>query len=568
MSTAAHAEPPPRPPRSYALLVVAYAVVTVVMTWPYVNYGSFASASYDGDQQLIVWTLAWDNHAVLHGLPLFGANVFFPAADALRYNEHLFGVSLFTLPWTALGASPVLAHNLTWWLAFLFNGLASYALLRRLVHSGPAAFLGSLAFVYPFYVMLHAHAHLHLIWLWPLPLSILLLERWFDDPFRRRRVVLWLAVLLVGLLTSWYVAAMMIMVNAAALLVLLLTPRRTVSDLPPASRVWRERLLQLGAAGLVTLLCLYPFARHYVGLRSSPGEAALYSANVASYLVPPENTLVGRWWRAHVDARPGSIFGEQTVFAGWLALVLAAIGLAVLARSREIDRRAWLFPLLAAGAFLLSLGPTPGFPGAPLLAPFNWLAALPGGEGMRAPARFSAVAMLGVAGLVAIAMDAMLRRFPDRRHVVMLVAVPLMLSEYFVVDFPAGHPVPHPVPGIYLTPEVQSARSLVSLPEYQGTERWFLGGNYLYYSTAHWRPIVNGFGRAEPEGHEAVVASLQTFPAGASLLRSLGVQYVVLHADRFPDHGRDVLSATRRSPDYRLVRTVGPDYLFEVVSRP
>ena len=169
---------------------------------------------------------------------------------------------------------------------------------------------------------------------------------------------------------------------------------------------------------------------------------------------------------------------------------------------------------------------------------------------------------------VAIAMDAVLRRFRARRRLLVLVAVPLMLSEYFVVDFPAGHPVPHPVPGIYLTPEVQSARSLVSLPEYQGTERWFLGGNYLYYSTAHWRPIVNGFGRAEPEGHEAVVASLRMFPGGASVLRRLGVQYVVLHADRFPDHGRDVLAATRESADYRLVRTVGSDYLFEVKPLP
>ena len=66
-------------------VAAAYAVVTAVMTWPFVNYGHFASASYGGDARLIIWTLAWDNHAVLHGLPLFSSNVFFPAPESLRY---------------------------------------------------------------------------------------------------------------------------------------------------------------------------------------------------------------------------------------------------------------------------------------------------------------------------------------------------------------------------------------------------------------------------------------------------------------------------------------------------
>ena len=162
-----------------AAVVIAYAVLTAVMTWPFVNYGHFADSSYGGDARLIIWTTAWANHAVLNGLPLFDANVFFPAPESLRYNEHLLGVSLATLPWAAAGASPVLAYNATWWLAFFLNGLAAFAWLRRFAIDAMPAFAGSLVFACSFYVMLHAHGHLHLIWLWPLPLSALLLERWF-----------------------------------------------------------------------------------------------------------------------------------------------------------------------------------------------------------------------------------------------------------------------------------------------------------------------------------------------------------------------------------------------------
>lgn len=568
--------------RQTAVLVASYAALTLVMTWPYVNYADFASASYGGDARLIIWTLAWDNHALLSGLPLFQSNLFFPAAESLQYNEHLFGVSLFTLPWAAAGASPVLAYNATSWLAFFLNGITAFALLRRFVPNPFPVFVGSLAYACSFYVMLHAHGHLHLIWIWPLPLSMLLLDQWFDDP-RVWRLVPWFATVLIGALTSWYVAVMVLLVNGLMTLILLLVQRdqpgrerpavmhHVESARPgrdPAAAALRGGWRRLGylACAVVALgVCLAPLARHYVGLRSAPGEAAAFSASLASYLVPPENTIVGRWWMTHMDARPGSIWGEQTLFAGWIALALAAVGLGVLMRGRHVSQRAWVFPALAVGGFLLSLGPSPSLLGGSTLAPFSWLAALPGFEGMRSPARFAAVVMLGVAGLAAIGGAAVTRAFLSRKPAALLALVPLMLMEWFVVGFPAGKPVPYPVPAIYQTPQVRSARSLVSLPEYANTPEWVLGADYLYYSTVHWRPIVNGFGRAQPANYADVLTRVRNFPSSADDLRALGVQYVVLHADRFPDGARDMLAAAQASVSCRLVLQIGSDYLFEIL---
>jgi hypothetical protein len=120
-----------------------------------------------------------------------------------------------------------------------------------------------------------------------------------------------------------------------------------------------------------------------------------------------------------------------------------------------------------------------------------------------------------------------------------------MLAEWFVVGFPAGKPAPEDVPPIYLTPEVQSARSLVSVPDYTDTPEWFRGADYLYYSMAHWRPIVNGFGRTQPETHARLLAQVRAFPASAAGLGAQGVQYVVVHADRLPGHGEALLAAAR-----------------------
>lgn len=551
------------------LVVAAYAALTVVMTWPFVNYTRFAEASYGGDARLVIWTLAWDNHAVLNGLPLFDANIFFPAADSLRYNEHLLGVSLATLPWAAAGASPVLAYNITWWAAFLLNGLASFAWLRRFVPDATAAFVGSLAFMCSFYVMLHAHGHLHLVWLWPLPLSALLLERWWVDP-TIRRAALWAAVVLMGVLTSWYMAVMAAIVNlvVGAGLVVWREHGGDGHGARHAAALWRRRVLQAACAAAVIGASTYPLARHYVGLDSTSREAALYSADVASYLVPPENTVVGRWWKANVDGRPRSIFGEQTLFAGWLAVALGLVGLGALVRDPRVPRLAWVFVVLAIVGFLLSLGPTPALLGGPALAPFGWLTALPGLSGMRAPGRFALVCMLGWSGLTALGWAAVAGRLGPGRPVAALAVVPLMLLEWFVVDFPAGKPEVHPVPAIYRTVQVRDARALVSLPEYRDQPDWFKGGDYLYYSTAHWRPIVNGFGRSEPPAQPEIIGTVRAFASNPAAVRALGVQYVVVHGDRLAREDRGIIDAAKANPLCRLVAQIDADYLFEVLDTP
>src|SRR5262245_40653010 len=143
-------------------IFLVYTVMTLVMTYPLINFTALGSASYLGDARLIIWTLAWDNHAVLSGLPLFQSNVFYPATDSLAYNEHLFGLSLFTLPIYAASHNPVLAYNAVWLLSFVLNGLAAHALLKRYTQSDLAALTGSVVYTFSFYKMLHAHGHLHL----------------------------------------------------------------------------------------------------------------------------------------------------------------------------------------------------------------------------------------------------------------------------------------------------------------------------------------------------------------------------------------------------------------------
>ena len=87
-----------------------FALVTLVMASPFIDYRHLADASYEGDSRLLIWTLAWDSHAWLTGSPLFDANMFYPAREALAWAEHHVGIALFATPVYAVTGNPVLAY--------------------------------------------------------------------------------------------------------------------------------------------------------------------------------------------------------------------------------------------------------------------------------------------------------------------------------------------------------------------------------------------------------------------------------------------------------------------------
>ena len=544
-----------KPGRHVAGVTLAYLAITLVMAGPYLDYSALGTASYPGDARLMIWTLAWNNHALLDGLPLFDANIFHPAVSSLRYNDPLVGIALFTLPIYAATRNPVLAYNIILVLAFVLNGLGMHALAYRHTRRHAAAFVGGVTYAFSFYMMLHAHGHLSLIWTWLLPVSFLLLDRWIARPTLWRAAA-WGSAVVLQALASWYLAVIAIVATGV-----LLVWRHAVEARDRwLSRVWQFTVISAGGA-----LVLWPFAAPYRDSLRRPelAEVRTLSADWASYLIPPENTLVGQWWLGTIGDGPRWIWGELTMFLGWAALALGIAGLAVV-----LGRRDWRvfggYVLIAALGLALSFGPAgPDGEGTALFDALRWL---PGVVGFRAPAPFGLLVLLGLSMLAACGAAEGLRRFGRPGLVGIGLLLPVMLTEWFVVGFPAGKPQPTVVPAIYTHPAVLSARALVSLPDYRGTDRWFDGADYLLYSTSHWRPIVNGYGRAEPPDHPRAVSHARAFPGpnNARTMRELGVDVVIVHPTRYPDGAADILAGALESPEYELVAEIDGDYLFRV----
>jgi hypothetical protein len=167
--------------------------------------------------------------------------------------------------------------------------------------------------------------------------------------------------------------------------------------------------------------------------------------------------------------------------------------------------------------------------------------------------------------LGAVACHRMHEHWGMRGRVLMLAAIPLILLEAYVVNFPGGAPAPAMIPKIYRQVARLPPGALVSLPDYAGTDAWFLEANYQFFSTAHWRPIANGYSRVEPPGFRALMDRLKLFPAPVALsaMREVKIAYIVVHAAAMPN-GRSIVAAALAEPGIRLIARDQEDYLFQL----
>ena len=534
-----------------AALGVAYAVLTAIVVQPLINFSDLGAASYEGDARLLIWTLAWNARAALTGTPLFDANIYYPEAHALSYAEHHVGIGLFAVPLYAATANPVLTYWVLWLLAFPLNGLAMHALAWRVTRDHVAAFTAGCIYAFCFFRMHHAHGHLQLLWTWTIPLVPLALDNWLESPRAGRTAAISAAVLLAAL-TSWYLAVFVTLLLLVSLVCLV--PRRTIT---------LGHISQALAALLLGTAILGWFAWPYFGLTTGPlAEAAANAADLRSYLVPPANTWFGQMLIRHTSVEPRWIWGEQTLYLGVAVLTFSAAGLLHL-RVRRVHRddiRVAVAVLIAGGVALgLSFGPT-----STGLSPFDLLSRAPGLSLLRAPARFALLVVLAAALLSALGASWLRDRFGYRAQVGVAALLVVFFLESFVVAFPAGKPQRIEVPTPYRLLATLPRGAVLSLPTYRGTPEAFRETDYLLFSTAHWNPIVNGFGRQEPREHAPRMNVLDSFPSSESiaLMRQVEIRYVVVHTRRASELASRVDEVGQA---VRLLHSADGDFLFEIL---
>ncbi|MBE7470273.1 MAG: hypothetical protein DPW09_13145 [Anaerolineae bacterium] len=565
--------------REWAILGLFF-LLTLVMLYP-LSLNLTHMVPEPTDPLLNAWRMQWNARAFLSGpaaiADIFNTNIFYPFPLTLAYSEHFLFLSALALPLLLIADSHLWGLNVSVLLTFWLSGYAMYLLVTAWTGQPWAGLVAGLLFAFSPHRFGQLN-HLELLVTQWLPLTLLALHWTLTRPG-------WRYPLLFGLFFNFQMLSDfhfgLSLTLACALLALVYTLSRRVR--------WRRGLFIAAVLSiLATLLLNWPIWRMYLhfsevmGAVRTPGEVRIYSATLTDYFTTiPHNLLYG-WTFNHWPAENHQI--QPLMPFGLAGLALALIGLLapLLSRKRSpakiISRTPsssqspisnlqspisilyllstlLLFLLLSFGLNEAALGPTL----APLLkySPYPWLYEhLTLFQGIRVPGRFGIMVVVALTTLAGWGAATLLRTMHHASRITHHVSVrslpvgrltflllPFLLLEAWSAplvgpEFPTGSTIP----AVYSWLRRQTPAESVVLELPYGGASEFL---YEYYSSHHWRQLANGGTGYTPPIYRDMRRWWATFPDPRSVdaVQQLGVDYVILHADRYkPEDWQQLLA--------------------------
>ena len=576
-------------------VLLAYCLLTAIMTWPLARQplSAIPGDSFDGWQNY--WNLWWMKLALVDRVqsPLFTDLLYAPTGVGLYFHTLNPFNGLITLP-VQLTAGLIGAYNVVVLISWVLGGYGAYLLTLWVIHHNSSgrherggmhapnsstavfgAFLAGAIFTFSAFHMAHLLGHMQVLSLEWIPFYVLYLLRalaavqtgraWF-----RSALLAGLFLVLVGL-CDWYFVLYLFFFTGLAVLWTwgqLLRQNRAAATVAAETDALGRRIITglrlMGAAvwpaavaGAFFLVVLSPLlvpmvreALAFDFMVRPPTDLYILSASVADFLIPN---------RLHAWFRPAS-FGwignqiapvsERTIGLGYGALALAAVALW---RARA---RSWFWVVTGLFFLAMALGPRihlgnltmADIPVAPepsrtLFGLLNeWV---PFMRISRSVSRYALMVTLSVAVLSGMGFAALGDWLADRtrrRRVAPLFAIALLLvlAENWVVPFPMSLP---DTPAYYTTLAADGRTgALLNLP--MNYDR----PGYLLYQTVHGKPLTVAYiSRDDPRTLTERMPVLQHFrhlgpdilvvdPAtlGMSVLADLGVDTVVLDRYKMP----------------------------------
>ncbi len=451
--------------KRHLVVLILYAFVAVMMTWPLAANFSAALPGIGGDSSSFVWALGWAKTALvdLHVDPFHSDYVFYPLGGATQLLWAVSLVGLLSIPLHML-LGLIAAHNLLYLAATVLTAYGTFLLAEEVLwhptvpslapsdartlppfqtlliaqfvtsmrqrlrrRSSLAPFAAGLVFAFAPLRLGYGLAFLNLYNTEFVPLYLLFLIRVTRTRTRQDALI---AGILLGLnaYIDFQIAAFLILMTAFYAAYVLIAQSRWAD----AQRRWetlRKMLPLWSGVGLVSLLVAVPIllavandfaveGGNYIRVYKLDYSAdrsydllSFFLPNARSSLyhnVPLQVVGVNAAERTE-DETPFS--PDQQAFAGYIALALA--GYAVIRQWRQ--SRWWLavavvFALLSLGPSLHVAGRDTGVP-----LPFVLVHEIPIINHIRIPMRYGILVYLALAMLVAIALERLRtpRELPD-----------------------------------------------------------------------------------------------------------------------------------------------------------
>jgi hypothetical protein len=519
----------------WTVAALVFALLAIVHTWPLVTEPGTLSRNDNGDAQLNEWILAWVAHQLpRHPLQLFQGNIFYPAKDVLAFSEPLIVPALMVAPALWGGGSPVLAINLAMLIGFALTALGTYALVFSWTRDRLAALTAGSLFAFNAHTLTRL-PHVQAMHAYGMPLSLLLADRLIGQPRPVTAVLLGACMAMMAYTSGYFVVFATVMI-AVVLIV-------RISDGIRSLQVAAMFGLAAITAAVLALPLLIPYRRVAIEqhMVRPLAEAGLYSATLIGYLAAPG--------RVHFETWSSGFFANpvDSFFPGAIAVLLSLAAIWHAIRRRDEPARVAMVFAIGFIGLLLSLGPK-----TPLYA---WLyTVFPPMQGLRAAARFGGLFLLAIALLAGIGL-ARLRQGLNRRWATAAAIAAVFLVNLEALRAPFEYRRWRGIPEIYRLLASEPGKVVLAEMPFYPPHAVFENAEYVVNSTAHWRPLMNGYSGYTPVTYVDAASLMWYFPDARAFppMKANGVTHIMVHPRRWGQESSKVIESIANQPDLELI---------------
>ncbi len=527
----------------FTIFITALAfVVTAVYTYPLIfNWQTHIPGFEFADSIEHAWFAWWFDYSI------FTLNQSPAELTYLFHPIHVEHPLLTAMAWSRfvpmlavrLGSSITATYNVHIFLSYVLTWVFSSLLILELTgHKATAVVSGAIFAFFPNRTMHVLYGHYTQQITYQYPLLVWTLWRVWKRPSWQRGIWLGTALTLAAIVDLMPLAYFTAPITLLLLVSFFLSDRQRLKSKPMLVALG----IAFGFAAIIVIPLVWPLFSTAIQNDLTwyqSGGIAEFSADALALFVPPPGhilTYVSDRLSAfsHNIHTWGYSDSEARIYAGWITLILAGIGVW---RERSQTPSVGLWFLVALTTGILALGPILRFGGQmQLLAgerfiflPYFLVTKIPFLEWGRTPARLHFTTMFALMILAGYGLRFLLMRW---KRPSIQVGIASIILALILIDstFQTSLPLLSMEVPLYMSEIAADSRSvaILDLPvnNYRG-EKY-----YMLYQTVHHHPIVGGHAYRTPQEivdlREDIVTNLSTQGTIAPLIQN-NIGYVILH---------------------------------------
>ncbi len=582
--------PEPRRFKTIRLMLISffiYSALAIYITYPLIFHMDDMATELV-DQLLIAWIHNWVIHSLsTNPLSLFDANIYYPFHNTLAYSDLFITSSLLAfIPLKFIG-QPITANNFTLISSLIFLGFSLFLLTFYLTRDYFASLLsGILVILSP--AVLSNYIHIQMLAIQWVPLSIL-----FFLIFIKLKKSKYLALSLFFFILQAYNSFLPGYFIAFSFIIIFtynfLHNKKKTREL-----ITKKNFLII----FITFILIIPITIPYYSVSKEFNYVRDIRESIHNALQPEDLLYSSGFSRLHnlLNSLPFNRISQNNEFKpGFLGFIFSFLTIFALyyfvKNFKNNDKFLTSFITIGLVGLILSLGPALHLGRQTIHKPFPiplpyalFYYILPGFQGFRNSARWEMLFILSMSVTIAIVLHKVFKKKSLKTRSIIYTF--LILGTIIEFNFPMHF---MKIPQVGEFPKVYSWLAttppdtrIIEMPIYTWNMPYVSSDNMReYYSTIHFRKMVNGAsGFSPPPWQELVVEIIKEFPSQKTIvkLRQMKINYIIIHKSEYDKiykdnftikkhripSGQNIIKKLSENNEVKLIKHIENDYVYQL----